>query len=1030
MLTLISVFLVTAGGFAVSIIVTDPTPQDTTAQDNADIESAKTRIQDLSLSATAYNQSQGNTQSSVKTIVQSAINGLNLDTEYGVSISIIDGSFTPATAGTLGTPLGTNGSASFSIQITKGMGTLDSVETTIIIVATALLPSTPSAPTGLSTSIGDKRITLSWTMLENDGGSSIIRYEVSTDGSSWHTATMPHTFTELTNGAQYGLYVRAVNATGNGTYSYTSAAPVGTPDAPQNFTAIVGDGQVSLSWNAVTGSSTQGRTITGYEVTYNDFVAGTETVVKQNTQSSHTFTGLTNGQSYTFKVRAIYEGGSGDISSAAMTPLGTPDAPQNFTAIASTTDVVLSWTAPASMEGRIATGYQVSSDNGSTWVNANSDTEHTFTGLNQAQFYTFVVRVVFEGGTGTATTGLERMLFPFQSGTGTENDPYVIVSSTQLMSLATLVNTVNNYSLNKYFELGANIDLHGNEWEPIGYINNDSYYGRMFQGNFDGKGFSVSNFIITVNNHVNSEGVNTGLFGFTRNATISNVTVTDFEISITISSDANLSVGGVVGSSANSSIINCFAFSGEIILAHNASQGSIIAGGLVGHDVYNSLITNCGAAVNINVKKSSSSSGCYIGGLVGSSSSAQTMENCYATGNINFENERNVKSIIDEYYIGGLIGQCYSNITVQNCYATGDIDAITISGYLLVGGLIGGARGPASNFYDSYATGDVSAEGKYYYTFAGGLIGQIGATSFSSTYQSCVDNCYATGNVMATITDASSYYAYAGGLIGYNESEKTTTNSWASGTVQSSDYAGGLIGQNYSAVTSCFATGDVGAQTYGGGLIGYNRGNISQSYATGDVYGQSSRQVQIGGLAGNHSGVLTNCFATGNIDVKSTGQYAIGGGLIGLSYNSTITNCYSVGDVVGLSVGSVVMVGGFVGINHGSTIRNCFAIGDVSGSTTSTFSNDIIGSGVGAFIGKNDSGTINNSFISDEQVIYAESGLGEMTSNSDFATEFSPEQLDEIAFYTLTLGWDIDVWDFDNLDFANNIFPTLKHSID
>ena len=81
-----------------------------------------------------------------------------------------------------------------------------------------------------------------------------------------------------------------------------------------------------------------------------------------------------------------------------------PSVPQNFTATAGNRQVVLSWTVPDSDGGSPITGYEVSSDDGTTWVTASTDTGHTFTGLTNGTAYTFRVRAVNSIGSGAEAT--------------------------------------------------------------------------------------------------------------------------------------------------------------------------------------------------------------------------------------------------------------------------------------------------------------------------------------------------------------------------------------------------------------------------------------------------------------------------------------------------------------------------------------------------------------------------------------------------------------------------------------------------
>jgi len=92
------------------------------------------------------------------------------------------------------------------------------------------------------------------------------------------------------------------------------------PDIPQNFNSIPGNGEVTLSWTAP--ASDGGSAITKFEVNR----TGAETWVTAT--SPYTFTGLTNGTSYTFRVRAVNAIGNGSTATINMapgtaTPIGT-----------------------------------------------------------------------------------------------------------------------------------------------------------------------------------------------------------------------------------------------------------------------------------------------------------------------------------------------------------------------------------------------------------------------------------------------------------------------------------------------------------------------------------------------------------------------------------------------------------------------------------------------------------------------------------------------------------------------------------
>lgn len=91
--------------------------------------------------------------------------------------------------------------------------------------------------------------------------------------------------------------------------------PAAVPLAPQNLTATPGDGRVTLDWSPP--ASDGGATILKYQVSL-DEGEWTDTAGA----GSHTCTGLSNGQSYTFRVRAVNSAGAGPAASVTAAPRG------------------------------------------------------------------------------------------------------------------------------------------------------------------------------------------------------------------------------------------------------------------------------------------------------------------------------------------------------------------------------------------------------------------------------------------------------------------------------------------------------------------------------------------------------------------------------------------------------------------------------------------------------------------------------------------------------------------------------------
>ena len=252
---------------------------------------------------------------------------------------------------------------------------------------------------------------LSW--VQPSGGAALTDYEYEQDGSETWTSTggtaTSHTVTGLTNGQSYTFRVRAVNSAGASAASGSrTATPTTTePEAPESLSFTPGDQQVTLRWRAPTNDG--GEPITHYE--YEQDGSGTW-ISTGGTATSHTVTGLNNGQTYMFRVRAVNALGSGAVVTLDATPSRStgggggggggggprqtvPDAPSNLTAVVGNGEVVLSWDAPQDDGGSEITDYEYRIDGRGSWISIGStDTTHTVTGLVNGTEYVFEVRAV------------------------------------------------------------------------------------------------------------------------------------------------------------------------------------------------------------------------------------------------------------------------------------------------------------------------------------------------------------------------------------------------------------------------------------------------------------------------------------------------------------------------------------------------------------------------------------------------------------------------------------------------------------
>lgn len=141
----------------------------------------------------------------------------------------------------------------------------------------------------------------------------------------------------------------------------------------------------------------------------------------------------------------------------------------------------------------------------------------------------------------------------------------------------------------------------------------------------------------------------------------------------------------------------------------------------------------------------------------------------------------------------------------------------------------------------------------------GGLVGQNEGT---------VSESYSTGSVTGLSHRT-------GGLVGRNIAGATITKSYATGNVTGRDRTGGLVGDNYGAISNSYVTSSVsGGRWEIGGLVGWNRpgASITNSYSTGSV--TQDTPGTIGGLAGWNEATISNSFW----DTQTSGQMSSYGG--------------------------------------------------------------------------------------------------------------------------------------------------------
>ena len=291
----------------------------------------------------------------------------------------------------------TNGTSyTFTVKATNAIGTSAASSPSAPVTPV----TTPGAPTNVTAVAENASATVTFSFPSTNGGSPITGYTVtaSPEGETCTTTTRSCVVTGLTNGTIYSFTVTATSAVGASDTSLSSSTvtPATTPDTPTNVVATAGNASAAVSWTAPT--SNGGSDLTGYTVTASPGKATCTT-----TDTSCTVTGLTNGTSYTFVVKATNViGSSVSVPSASITPVTTPDAPTSLKTTDGDSSVTVSWGTPASSGGSPVIGYVVTANPGGATCTTTA-TSCTVSGLSNGTDYTFTVVATNALGAGTVT---------------------------------------------------------------------------------------------------------------------------------------------------------------------------------------------------------------------------------------------------------------------------------------------------------------------------------------------------------------------------------------------------------------------------------------------------------------------------------------------------------------------------------------------------------------------------------------------------------------------------------------------------
>jgi hypothetical protein len=327
----------------------------------------------------------GNFSYSSATTSVISVSGSTL-TVVGVGSSVIEATFTPSNTTNYNT-------AKTTMTVTvaaSGVSTLSN----LILSSVTLNPTFSSGTTSYTASVANSVTSTTVTPTRTQANATIT-----VNGTSVNSGSASGAISLSVGSNPINVVVTAQNGT-TSTYTVTVTRAATIPGAPTGVSGTVDNASSVVSWSAP--GSNGGSAITGYTVTSSPAVAAPASCTN-TTNLSCTFTGLTNGTSYTFSVIAINAAGNSSAgTSSSVTPRTVPGAPTGVSGTIDYESSVVSWSAPGSNGGSAITGYTVTSSPGGLNCTTTS-TSCRVSGLTEGLTYTFIVVATNAAGNSLAS---------------------------------------------------------------------------------------------------------------------------------------------------------------------------------------------------------------------------------------------------------------------------------------------------------------------------------------------------------------------------------------------------------------------------------------------------------------------------------------------------------------------------------------------------------------------------------------------------------------------------------------------------
>jgi Fibronectin type III domain len=263
-------------------------------------------------------------------------------------------------------------------------------------------PTAPGAPRLTAVDPGDASATARWTEAA-DHRAPVSEYVLVVDGDERARVGAGERSTvldDLTNGQEYRVQVRAVNAVGPGPLSdpVTVTPSADLPSEPTDVAAEARDEALRITWGPARADRTP---VTGYEVLLTPDGGDVIERPAGAGETGLTVGDLENGQAYRVQVRAVTRGGKGPMAGPAdpVTPFGKPGAVTVTGNDAGDGTATVTWALPDGRTGGSPVlGYRVSVDDGA--ATDTTATSYRATGLTNDQEHSLHIRARNAAGEG------------------------------------------------------------------------------------------------------------------------------------------------------------------------------------------------------------------------------------------------------------------------------------------------------------------------------------------------------------------------------------------------------------------------------------------------------------------------------------------------------------------------------------------------------------------------------------------------------------------------------------------------------